>query len=208
MDETRKLAPGLRAAIAAQIDALLQEHVDLRTLAREQGPFTRGGLTWHASHVVPAETTRQVRAVATAVTEQAEADLVLWSDNGRRVYMRRWWLERETTDDGRGQHGLYIHRFEHDDPARMHNHPWPCASLLVAGTVIENTPGGRSTIRCGSVCYRPATHRHRVTLRRRGEQAVQAITVIATGTRERVWELEHADGSVSLDGEGRAAKDR
>lgn len=123
--------------------------------------------------------------------------------------MKRWWLERQKTAHDHGQHGLYIHRFENDDPAKVHNHPWPSASLLLVGNVYENTANGTLEVNPGDILFRSANHYHRVTLPRgmRGEP-VPAITLIATGLRKQAWELHHDDGSVSVNGKGRAADDR
>ena len=207
-NEADAMSPALRAEIARRIDAVLEGRVDLRALARAGGAFNAAGIVWHGHRVVPAAIARRLARIATTVTARTAADLVLWSDRRSKVYMRRWWLERQETD-GRGQHGYYIHRFENDDPARMHNHPWPCASLMLVGSVVENAATGTTRIEAGDVLFRPATHRHRVTLPCDAEgNPMPAITLMATGRRVQEWELEHADGTVSVNGEGRAADDR
>ena len=62
-----------------------------------------------------------------------EPDLtLLTSDEGSPVYMRRWWLQRTLADDGHGQDGLYVHRFEKQRPGRF---PQPPVAVGLAGAV-------------------------------------------------------------------------
>ena len=145
-----------------------------------------------------------VEAVRPALAH--EPDLTLLTGEDGKVYMLRWWLKRRLAADGSGgEHSLYVHGFWHDDPAGLHDHPWPSASLLLTGRVRDHTAGGRWTdVAAGDVVLRPASYRHRITLE--GEPAgarPRAISLIATGGRRPGgWEIVHADGTVERIREG------
>ena len=112
------------------------------------------------------------------------------------LYLRRWWLEREQTVQG-GEHGLYVHQMVGDDDAGFHDHPWPSASLVLQGTLQEETPERVATLRKGTIRLRSASFRHRLTLPGPSQGCgSHAFTLFATGRREKGWELEREDGSV------------
>ena len=131
-----------------------------------------------------------------------EPDLTLLTsedEDSRRVYMKRWWIERSLAGGGTGgEHGLYLHAFWHDDPAGLHNHPWASASLLLAGRVRDHTAGDKVTeVAAGAVMLRPWAYQHRLTILGVAEgENPRALSLIATGRRRpEGWEIRHADGT-------------
>lgn len=118
--------------------------------------------------------------------------------------MRRWFLETPLGS-------LRLHHFiKSDDERHLHDHPWPFATLVIAGSYDDYSycplceglgritvlhAAHRSTVNChrclgkgklvdhlrrGSFRIRPAKHRHAV-------RTTGAWTVIVTGPEERLW---------------------
>ena len=109
-----------------------------------------------------------------------------------RPYMRRWyciprnpWLN------------VYLHQFLRDDDDRaLHDHPWWFISIMLWGSYTEwriepSIWHGRgfpeSTIeprrrRAGSIAFRSAETRHRVTL-----NGKPCWTLVITGRKKRTW---------------------
>ena len=94
---------------------------------------------------------------------------------------------------------LYLHEFRRDDEDRaLHDHPWWFFSLILSGGYSEITPAG--TVERGrfSLAFRPATHRHRVVLRRDAEgRPIPCRTLVITGPRVREWGFWCPRGFVS-----------
>ena len=204
-----------RARITTEIDSALHAGgPDLRALATEAPWRTRApgvaGESWLYSAILEdtqAGRTRRARLAEIARRVAADYAPDLEVRRGKTgdgpLYLLRWWLERSQTPQG-GQFGYYLHRFDHDDDAGLHDHPWPSASLLLTGELEETHGAGRRTIRAGDVCVRTAHFRHRLTLPRDHEgRPMAACTLIATGQRQKPWELQHADGEIEvLGGDG------
>ena len=193
----------LQMAAGARIRDALREVCDLERLAREASAIStpderHRALGWCSHRAVDLDTLARVHGLAHEVTVQAPADLVLYIDGeGGQVYLRRWWLTRRLRPDGKAEGGLYVHVFEGDDPASLHNHPWPSASLMVSGGVVEHSHQGRQEIGPGTLCIRPARFRHRLVLNRddRGTR-IRALSVIATGERCQRWGFEDGRGDI------------
>lgn len=119
-------------------------------------------------------------------------------------YMLRWWvlppnlrLSHERGEPVASKHfKVYVHKFlRSDDDRALHDHPWWFVSLVLRGSYLEYTPGcGLPHLRKpGSIAYREATTRHRVSLvngwgrdhRTYGPQP--CWTLIVTGPKVRDW---------------------
>lgn len=193
----------LRANAAAEVRAALRGKLDIDRLARsaEELPTPAAPLpapAWTAVAAVDIETLDAVRAIVEEVTNGSDPQLVLRRKDGEQaVYLRRWWLDRETDAEGRGQRGLYVHEFRGSDPTRLHDHPWPSASLLVSGRLVEHSGQGTQVIVPGTVCLRPAGFRHRLALVEGRGRPQPAVTLFATGNRAGDWGFEEADGSIT-----------
>ena len=84
---------------------------------------------------------------------------------------------------------LMLHRFHRPDPACLHDHPWPFWSLVLWGgywELYERADGIRGIAwrRPGSVAYRPATWKHRITTL---HPRRATWTLILTGRKVRGW---------------------
>jgi hypothetical protein len=99
-------------------------------------------------------------------------------------YLRRWWLTpwsglyRALADENKSRRqrmvsrlpGIYLHQIlRSDDDRALHDHPWPNASILLAGSYIEHTiaAGGvhhRTRVRVGDVVLRRAGAAHRLEI--------------------------------------------
>ena len=193
----------LLAEAADEIRELLAPVADLEALARTASPFTRPGaeraaLAWSAHRAADLDTVARIHGVADRVMKNVEAQLTLYTNERETVvYMRRWWLERRVTATGRGRCGYYLHRFEGDDPAGLHDHPWPSASLMVSTGVMEHSHQGSMRVEPGTVYVRPARFRHRIRLLRDAKgEPLRAVSVIATGEREQSWGFETSRGVI------------
>lgn len=81
-----------------------------------------------------------------------------------------------------------IHRFVRSDAELcLHDHPWPFASFVLWRGYFEHTESGVRWRGPGSLAIRPAKHRHRVLLRKRGGKQLPAVTLFITGPRSRRW---------------------
>ncbi len=202
---TTRMPDTLRTELAEAVERILGPDLDLRTLVREMDDATRAIRTrsWISAQPVGVDQMLRLKATLVPVTDH-EPDVTLWTeDETSPVYMRRWWLRRQTTDDGRGQNGLYVHVFENDDPEGFHNHPWPSASLVVSGgPIFEDTPHGTTIIDEDRIVLRPAAHRHRIRLRHGPllhdgtVGRIRTTTLFCTGRRVQEWGFEQPDGSV------------
>lgn len=200
-----KLTDTQRSELSATVQRILGAETDLRALAREMSEAS-GAIRTRAWIAARSATEGQITDLEAALSTVAnhEPDLTLFTANeGSPIYMRRWWLEREIDEYGHGYDGLYVHRFENDDPAVFHNHPWPSSSLLLhGGPIFEDTSEGTSIIYNRKVVLRPAGHRHRIRLRP-GQMLndlsvsrIPAMTLFATGKRVQEWGFERTDGSI------------
>lgn len=91
---------------------------------------------------------------------------------------------------------IYLHKFQHDDEDRaLHDHPWWFVSILLRGRYSEVVfvPGYEPLVqyihrRAPSIAFRPAVHKHRVTLPHNTNGTLHpAWTVVITGKVTRVW---------------------
>ncbi len=193
-----------RSSTAETVRRILAPVMDLHGLAAEANRITRPrpasrALAWTAQRAVSGETLERLIEIADHVTEW-KADLTLYIDgDSGPVYLRRWWLHRQQAENGSGgEHGLYVHRFEASDPAALHDHPWPSASLMLSTGVNETSEQGTTTIDPGTVVIRPARFRHRIELHRAADGTPRhALTLIATGRREHGWGFEQDDGTIA-----------
>ena len=200
-----KLPDPLRAELADTVEGILAPDVDLRALAREMDDATGAirAVSWIRPGGASIDQVSEINRALKGVTKYEPDLTLLTADEGSPVYMRRWWLQRTLADDGHGQDGLYVHRFENNDPEGFHNHPWPSASLvLYGGPIFEDTQHGTAVIENRSIVLRPASHRHRIRLRPEPvlhDQTVSripAMTLFRTGKRVQRWGFEQPDGSI------------
>ena len=194
---------GRRAAIADRIRETLAPVTNLEGLVREATMFTqpsdeRAAIAWAASGAVSLDRLAKVHKLVNDVIHNGEPDLVLYVNNSEgTVYLQRWWLERTIGEDGRGQDGMYVHTFEGDDPASLHNHPWPSASLMIQTGLIEESHQGTVLIEPGTLYVRPARFRHRLLLRRGNDnRPLHAMSLFATGGRAQSWGFETQEGAI------------
>lgn len=90
---------------------------------------------------------------------------------------------------------VYLHKFCRDDDDRaLHDHPWWFLSLMLWGRYYETTPSEWNALgqvkvrRAGSIAFRRATARHRVTLAKDTEgNSVPCWTLVITGRKKRTW---------------------
>jgi hypothetical protein len=100
-------------------------------------------------------------------------------------YMLRWHLVRL-----KKLPRVYLHKFLRDDDDRaMHDHPWWFFSFMVYGSYNEVLPGNIIKRRSApSICFRNASHIHRVALDRDASgKPVPCWTIVVTGTKVRSW---------------------
>ena len=195
----------MRRNAAADLRAVLQGRLDIEALAAAAGRLPEPDAplpppAWTACGAVDLRTLDEVRTVVNEVVVRTEPQLTLRAEGpGKPIYLRRWWLDRETDAEGRGQRGLYVHEILRSDPTRRHDHPWPSASLTAVGRLIEHSRQGSQLIVPGTVSLRPARFRHRLALadEESSQWPCRAITVFATGERAGNWGFENDEGSVT-----------
>lgn len=97
---------------------------------------------------------------------------------GDGLYMRRFYLTPRSWPIR-----MFLHHLLLDDDDRcLHDHPWPFWSFLLAGHYTEILPGDRSReAKAGTLLRNPATHTHRVIIRR------PVWSLVFTRQPERVW---------------------
>ena len=121
-----------------------------------------------------------------------------------RPYMLRWWItpwsgghQREPAQRTRWQRigmvlplpHVYLHWIlRSDDDRALHDHPWPNASLVLAGSYIEHTiaAGGihRRTLRSGGdLVFRRARAAHRLEI----TPGEACWSLFLTGPKLRTW---------------------
>jgi hypothetical protein len=85
---------------------------------------------------------------------------------------------------------LFLHHILRDDDARaLHDHPWRWITVMFAGAYTEILPEGRTReTSAGDVRVNPATHTHRVIVRR------PVWTLVAAGLAERAWGFHPVHG--------------
>lgn len=143
-----------------------------------------------------------VQALADAVMRGAEPDEALTRAETGQAYMRRWWLRRARAEE-QSSCAIYLHAFDRPDLPPPHDHPWRSAALLVRGILVEQVFGGNGKemyaerLHPGDVVIRSAEHRH--LLRPLPTPEGGAVTVFATGGREREWGFIHPDGTTRRD---------
>lgn len=209
--ELRAMSADERNAMLRKVCGFLGETTPLEHWAREMDAADAASETGRPDsamtcirEVVPPEVLHGLVEAVRPVLAY-EPDLTLLGDKDA-VYMRRWWLTRQLARDGSGgERGQYVHGFWNDDPAGLHDHPWPSASLLLAGRVRDHTESGRwIDVSAGDVVLRPAGYRHRLTLHPEANRnGPHAMSLIATGRRRPGgWEIVHADGTREHIGKG------
>lgn len=109
-----------------------------------------------------------------------------------RPYLTRWTV----ANLGNGRKVL-LHRFRDSDADEPHDHPWPFASLILAGGYWERTPGrgwkdGSGPIReqwfgPGRWLIRPADWIHAVRLPGPKDNPRECWTLLYTGVKVRPW---------------------
>lgn len=103
------------------------------------------------------------------------------------VYLTRWTLAG-TRFHGTGR-AVFLHRFHRsDDDDALHDHPWPFASVILAGGYYEHTADrrgkvGRRWYGPGRVLTRTAEHRHRVEL----PAGADCWTLVFRGAKVKSW---------------------
>ena len=200
-----KLPDALRTEMATAVEAILAPDTDLRALAEEMNAASGALRTqaWIGARPIGFNRISDINNTLKDITRYVPDLTLLTHEEGSAVYMRRWWLRRELSEDGHGCNGHYVHLFENDDPVNLHNHPWASASLLLhGGPIFEDTREGTSIIHNRQIVVRPANHRHRIRLRN-GPPAhsgaatkIPAMTLFCTGERVQEWGFEKADGSI------------
>lgn len=86
---------------------------------------------------------------------------------------------------------IYLHKFQKDDEDRaLHDHPWWFISIMLKGSYREIT--GRLSPNfvdrsAPSLCFRPATHQHRVVLPVINGKKKPCWTILITGSVQRTW---------------------
>lgn len=148
-----------------------------------------------------------VRAWAFTICETSQPDFVIGPVDD--PYVHRWWiLGRDETKPN-----LYLHKFfRSDDDRALHDHPWPNASWLLDGSYDEvlfdgPTPsddGHPQTLpptkvvcrAAGDLVTRPnAAFAHRICLlSKAGGGELPAVTIFATGAKEREWGFHYPNG--------------
>ncbi|WOE76352.1 hypothetical protein [Alterisphingorhabdus coralli] len=112
-----------------------------------------------------------------------EPDFVIGDD-----YLRRWFVVPRNRFCN-----VYLHEIrKSDDERAMHDHPWPNASYIIAGRLIEHTPQGQFLRVAGDYVERPAEALHRLELVN-GEPCISLFT---TGQKVREWGFACHDGWV------------
>jgi hypothetical protein len=96
---------------------------------------------------------------------------------------------------------IYLHKFMRDDDDRaLHDHPWWFVSVMLWGRYLETRDQvidgdvfvmerRRDDVRrCGSIAFRRATDRHRVTLAKDIDgKPIPCWTLVLTGPKVREW---------------------
>jgi hypothetical protein len=87
---------------------------------------------------------------------------------------------------------LVVHNAHESDADGLHDHPWPWASLILAGGYYENTPEGVFWRYPGHLRFRPARAFHRLVLDSDGKEVWSLFWM---GRRERIWGFLEDDGT-------------
>lgn len=106
-------------------------------------------------------------------------------EEGWEPYLDRYYLLRFSWR-GRPLLGVFLHRFWASDQEGVHDHPWPNASLILAGGYSEQDADG--TVRwcpAGAVRCRQAQVFHRLTVPK--ELSGRTWTLFLHGPRQRPW---------------------
>jgi AraC-like protein len=107
-------------------------------------------------------------------------------DDGR-LYLERWHI-LDTVDCSIRLH----HWHASDDDRAPHDHPWPNATTVLSGHLIEHTADGDHALTPGTVVTRTASQPHRIDL-----VTDEAWTLFVTGRIVRRWGFHTADGWVA-----------
>ena len=99
-------------------------------------------------------------------------------------YLHRWFLEKDR------EHGsVYIHHILRSDyDPELHDHPGDNMSILLHGSMREETESGTRSLAPGDVITRNAEYRHRLLM----DEPV--ITMWIMGRRTREWGFWTGDG--------------
>lgn len=116
------------------------------------------------------------------------ADMLAWANGIMRRqpdfiigqnYLRRWFVAPRNPFAN-----VYLHEFRRsDDDRALHDHPWPNASLVLAGRYIEHTPEGQFIRMAGDFVQRPAEALHRIEL----IGGAPCVSLFTTGPKVRDW---------------------
>ena len=92
------------------------------------------------------------------------------------VYVRRWYVETPWFS-------IRLHHWLHSDDARAkHDHPWWFVTLVLWGGYTDLSPDGADCLTAGSIRFRPALHRHTVSVHPGG-----CWSILLTGSMRRWW---------------------
>jgi len=101
------------------------------------------------------------------------------------------YLERHHIVEGATVNVRVHHWHSGDDQRAPHDHPWPNASVLLAGELIEHDERGVHELHPGDIVTRRADEPHRIEL-----VSPDAWTLFFTGPVERRWGFHTPDGWV------------
>ena len=105
---------------------------------------------------------------------------------GGRLYLERFHLVETSACRVTIHHWL-----RSDDDRALHDHPWPNASTVLAGRLVEHSEYGPITLAPGSVLTRAADEAHRIEL-----VSADAWTLFITGPIVRRWGFHTSSGWV------------
>ena len=119
-------------------------------------------------------------------------------------YLARWWLAKIEAEHDHARLGplpehtrrtehfnMYLHRMTGSDKRIHHNHPWPNASLVLEGEMLEHTPLGSQVRRAGDMVYRRAEELHRLEL-----ISPVCWTLFLTGNKVQEWGFQLPNGRI------------
>ena len=97
-------------------------------------------------------------------------------------YVLIWRLEAEPDPEVGEHYGLYVQLLNNDEPEGMHTHPWPTASLVLDGALVEHgSDNETATLKPGTLVLRPKGSEYRLTVDTDGDEKKPALLLIATG---------------------------
>jgi len=113
---------------------------------------------------------------------------VIKTRDGKEDYLIRYYLINE-----RPKLRVTLHNALLSDEGPVHNHPWPYASLILAGGYWENTPDGRKWWGPGSFRTNSASSLHRLEI----DPSVGDVwTLFFMGEKEQDWGFLNENGNI------------